>query len=439
MKSTIKKLSILLCATVPALLAIPCLAGNPIVNEAFPDVNIEIVGDTAYAFGGTDIRPYDMEVKYFVMPYWKLYASTDLVNWTLQSVLRPAETSIGETDKCFAGHGVQRNGKWYWYLSNFVKSTHVAISDSPAGPWHDPLGKPLLPADISPTREYDPIVFNDDDGRAYIIFGSRIGNKLGYHIAELNDDMISLKTQPKRLKIKGAPAEWEAEAVDAPFVHKYNGRYYLSWRQPYAMADNIMGPYHFVGRHDAPGHGGFFEFNQQTFVNFTSLKSDMRRRYRFSSFAYVHYRDDGSIGPISDLIKMYGVGEYEAGWKKIEAEWYMGISGAVKSENAAGGFEISGISNNDSLSFPNIHYVPDDATITFNASANGPGTIEIHKDSAAGELLGRVAVESTGNWRKYKTFTGQLENPYGRHSLVFVFKSKQGDADFLHLDWFSIE
>ena len=47
-------------------------------------------------------------------------------------------------------------------------------SDSMKGPWHDPIGKPLMSVELGKqmgTTFRDPCVFQDDDGSYYIIAG----------------------------------------------------------------------------------------------------------------------------------------------------------------------------------------------------------------------------------------------------------------------------
>ena len=243
------------------------------INPPFsmPDVNIIQVGDRAYAFCGTDLDPHNMEIQKFVMPYWRCFSSSDLIHWEFESMLHPENTYIGETDKCFAGHGVEKDGKWYWYFSDFVKSTGVATSDSPKGPWKDALGKPMLPEELTDAHEYDNCVFFDDDGQAYMTFGNHKKRKLNYYIAKLSDDMLSLAEEPRKFEIIGDYSK-DTPPVDASFLHKHGDYYYLSWRSPYAISKNIYGPYTYMGEHDARGHLGFFDFNNQNFVNFTSLK-----------------------------------------------------------------------------------------------------------------------------------------------------------------------
>jgi len=123
------------------------LADNPLLvpgNASFPDVNFVPVGDVVYAFGGTDADELP-NGENFAMPYWRAFSSTDLVHWTLASEMHPDHLYMGKTDQCWAGFGIPRNGKWYWYFSNHSIDTGVAVADSIYGPWRDALGKPLLP------------------------------------------------------------------------------------------------------------------------------------------------------------------------------------------------------------------------------------------------------------------------------------------------------
>jgi arabinoxylan arabinofuranohydrolase len=41
----------------------------------------------------------------------------------------------------------------------------VVVADNPFGPFVDPIGKPLV------TGSYDPTVFVDNDGQAYLYWG----------------------------------------------------------------------------------------------------------------------------------------------------------------------------------------------------------------------------------------------------------------------------
>lgn len=409
---------------------------------AMPDVNVTQVGDKAYLFCGTDLDPFNQEIQQFIMPYWKCFSSTDLIHWEFESMLDPKNLYMGESDKCFAGHGVYKNDQWYWYFSDYVNTTGVATSKTTKGPWKDALGKPLLPKDISITKEYDNCVFTDDDNRSYMVYGSWIDKKICYHIVELNNDMISLKEKPTKIEVNGVPEGQAYIAVDAPFLHKANGMYYLSWRRPYAVSKNIKGPYTYLGYQDAAGHGGFFDFNNQNFVNFTSLKEGYRRRFRFVSFAYVNYLNDGSIAPIAPEIEKNGVGQYDAKWNAIEAEWYMGMPNGPKKQVLSNNktFIVANLQNGDYLRFPNINNCNNNATIEFTYACNNAngGTIIIKAFNERGPEIGRVHFTPTANWDTYKTVSTSLDNPPGSVSLAFVFEG-DSNTELIRLDKFTVQ
>ena len=79
----------------------------------------------------------------------------------------------------------------------------VAVADSPTGPFHDAIGKPLY--EDGKWDHIDPTVFIDDDGQAWIAWG----NPQVYY-AKLNEDMISfageVKTVPMTEEAFGSPA-----------------------------------------------------------------------------------------------------------------------------------------------------------------------------------------------------------------------------------------
>lgn len=413
------------------------------INPPFsmPDVNVTVRNNVAYAFCGTDLHPEFRYEPEFIMPYWRCFSSTDLINWTLESVLYPTNLYMGNSTKCFAGHGIERNGKWYWYFSDYIHSIGVAVSDSPKGPWKDALGKPLLPPGIIDSGIYDPCAFIDDDGKAYLTFGSHKNKKINYYIVALNDDMISLKEAPRKLIVNDIPEGQDYLAIDASFLFKHDGRYYLSWRKPYAVSKSPYGPYQFVGLQDAIGHGGFFDFHNQNFVNYTSLKEGMRIRYRFSSLAYVDYKKDGSIAPIDPLIKDYGVGQYEASWPKIEAEWFMAMpNGPDKVEKDTKGFEIRNLQNNNYLNFPNINGFPQGGSVelTYSCGQTQGGEVVIRSYNQNGPEIGRAHFAPTSGWNDYKTVVVPLiDNPGGNLSLSFIFIGEKG-KELIRVDSFRV-
>lgn len=432
------KLKYLASFLIAAIFTAPARADNPLLAESLPDTNVTIVGDTAYLFAGTDLYPKDFERKTFDMAYWRAFTSKDLVNWKLESTLYPEDTYMGKSTDCWAGHGIARNGKWFWYFSDKQRSVGVAVAEGIKGPWKDALGKPLLNADLTPTQEYDPSVLLDDDGRVYIVFGVYSLADKGYYIAELNDDMISLKGEPKRLVMEGLPDKGVQQPTDAPFFHKRGGLYYLSGRMPYAVSKNPFGPYKYLGSQPYGGHNGFFSFRGQDFVNYTSFLSGVRPRYRSASIAYLHYRADGSMSPtVEPLINKWGVGQYHASWDKIEAEWFMAIERAQKREKSDGGFEVRGLAQGSSLFFPKIHEMPANAKLRLTYAATASGTVEVREGASADSpLRGKAKIKPTGGGDKYTTLDVPLKIAAGERSLIFTFRGAGGEL--MRLDSFRV-
>ena len=422
---------------------LPARAANPIIpNRGVTDPHIHIFNGRAYLFATHDRAAAS---KYFAMDDWWCWASDDLVNWKLESVLKPEQTYLGKPyDQCWATDAAFRNGKCYWYFSEHNRQTGVVVGDSPAGPWADPLKQPLLSSPLTPTSEYDPTVFRDDDGQYYIVFGVR-----NYHIARLNEDMISLAEHPRplvRLKADGT----QILADDKNFLHKYHGNYYLSWGCSYALATNLYGPYQFIRtmfrvENFEPGcekptwpsgvqqgrHGSFFECHHQWYFACCDMSRTGTRFFRDAIISYVHYRANGEIADIK--VDRIGVGEYDAKRGPIEAENYFAASpGMEQRETTNGGFVVGAINDGDYLVYPNIHGLAGKTKIQFTVAANKGCAIEIHDRSPAGKILQTCALPVTGA----PAYTFELPPLADPASLVFVFRGKA--RDLLQFDSFQI-
>lgn len=77
------------------------------------------------------------------------------------------------------------------YFTNGGYQTGVVASDTPYGPWEDIRGQALLgpqTGNETSSSALDPGVFIDDDGKAYLTYGSGTD---GARIRQLGDDMMS--------------------------------------------------------------------------------------------------------------------------------------------------------------------------------------------------------------------------------------------------------
>ena len=215
--------------------------GNPIIRDkhtADPAVLVE--NDTLWLFAGHDAAGNQSG---YVMKDWLLYSTTDLKHWTEHpSPLRIEDFKWADSKQAYAGHVAKgKDGKYYWYVSTNWCGIGVAVSDKITGPYKDALGKPLLTnKDCFASKHswacIDPAILIDDDGTPYIIWG----NKECYY-AKLKDNMTEIDGEIHQIDVP--------RFTEAPWMHKYNGKYYLTYASEwpekiaYAVANNIGGPY----------------------------------------------------------------------------------------------------------------------------------------------------------------------------------------------------
>ena len=430
-----------------------CYAQNPIVpNQGLNDPHIHIFNDTAYVYASHD-KSADNQA--FIMEDWWIWSSSDLVNWTKRSVLKPKDTYIGDNFQgCWATDVGKKDGQYFWYFSEKNKQTGVVVGDSPVGPWTEPLGKPLLTADLTPTHEYDMAIF-EEDGAHYIIFGV-----WDFYIAKLNYDMVSLAEKPKKIIINNPRGPYnqdgkntEKPTDDKPFVHKHNGKYYLSWGCFYAMSDNLYGPYDykntvikaesFAKGYDAPTwpngflqgrHGAFFEWHNQSYYTYCDISQTGNRYFRDAFISYVHYKENGEMATIR--VDGIGVGQYDANQSKIEAEDYFKADGLSKKE-VAQDFLVETNANKSYLNFPNINGLSPYTKIVFKISAPSGGafSIEIRKDNLDGKLLGNKYINlppGTDNFTDLEVSLPELNN---KENLYFLME--QLDNKTLQIESFA--
>ena len=207
-----------------------------IPNQGICDPHLRVYEGKVYMYASHDRSP---ENTGYYMDDWLIFSTDDMLNWKLEYTFHPEDTFLGKCDECYATDSAYRNGKYYLYFSYQQKCVGVAVSDHPAGPYKDALGKPLLTYWMADTPSYDPSVFIDDDEAQtpYLVWGFTCEGKQ-YYMARLNDDMISLAEPPRPVEIINS---WDGN--DAPALNKWNGKYYLSsHRSFYSTSDNVYGP-----------------------------------------------------------------------------------------------------------------------------------------------------------------------------------------------------
>ncbi len=211
---------------------------------------------------------------YWTMLDYHVYSTPDLKTWTDHGVVLSVDDVSWADSDMWAPDFSERNGKYYIYTpAGKEHRIGVFVSDNPAGPYKDALGKPLIPIKDA----IDPMVMIDDDGQAYIYF-SRKGKycyvaKLKENMIELDGEIVELTNKSLRSTIDG-----EYQFVEGPYVHKHNDMYYMTYPgkmykhgEPYnnhygdeflcyAVSENPMGPFTAKGR--ISEYSGIHTFHQ---------------------------------------------------------------------------------------------------------------------------------------------------------------------------------
>jgi arabinoxylan arabinofuranohydrolase len=401
-----------------------CVAavGNPFIPfRGVADPQIRVYDNVIYMYATHDAS---FSNDNFVMHDWWVWRSTDLVAWERVCYLRPDQTYFGKpSTDCWATDAARRDGRFYFYFSMGPKNIGVVVGESPAGPWHDPLHKPLIAEGLVPTESRDPGILQEEDGTSYIVFGT-----WDYYIARLNENMVSLAEMPKLLEIRNKEGPYGAgKTDDKPFLHRRGDIYYLSWGSFYAMSYSPYGPFdckgslitrgmteakfrdetNFTGRLAPPPqyrpkdslnydrHGSFFElYGQWYFAYNDHALPGTKVVYRNPMLSYVHYKDDGQIAPLR--VDSVGVGQYDAR-SPIQAADFFKVVGAVIRETSNGRFDVCDMRSGSYLLYPKIRNLLPAPKLTIDAKVISGlhAELEVRRQDPHGELLGKINLSAS--------------------------------------------
>jgi len=213
----------------------PRQAPLPALPGVSADPTIAVFGGTYYLYPTTD------GTEGWMSTFFRCWSSKDLKTWKNEGVILdlPKDLSWAKV-RAWAPAMAAKNGKYYFYYSA-NQCVGVAVGDSPAGPFKDPLGKPLVERGQFKCQSIDPMVLVDEDGAAYLYFGQGRCN-----VVRLNEDMVSFPADQVR---DITPPGYN----EGTFVLKRKGVYYLMWsefdtRDPrysvaYGTGKSPMGPF----------------------------------------------------------------------------------------------------------------------------------------------------------------------------------------------------
>ena len=469
------------------LAATAAMAQNPFVQTWFTSDPAPLVHDgTMYVYTGHDEDNAD----FFWMQEWRVYSTKDMVNWQDHGSPLALESFSWADDRAWASQCIERDGKFFWYICAHSKISKgmaigVAVSDSPTGPFHDAIGKPLF--ENGSWDHIDPTVMIDDDGQAWLMWG----NPQCYYL-KLNRDMISYSGELGKLDMTeeafGGPMMSQREKgkkykdsyVEGPWLMKNPkansqkltaNSYFLLYAAggvpehiSYSTASSPTGPWKYAGEimplsdtKSFTNHCGVADFNGHSYFFYHTGKLPGGGGFgRSVAVEEFKYNDDGSfptILPTDEGVKP--IATFDP-FRKVEAETMAFSKGVKTEENKEVGVYVTDIHNGDYIKLQNVafgHKVPRVFSARVASGLRG-GQIEIRIDSIGGRLLGTVNVPGTGGWEKWQTITLDLDystitdlnSPHRTISgldlpatadLYFVFKGRKGPKLF-NFDWWEM-
>lgn len=238
----------------------------------------------------------------------------------------------------WAPDAAYKNGTYYLFFPakdyEGIFRIGVATSSSPSGPFTP------QPQAIKNSFSIDPAVFEDDNADHLIYFGGIWGGQLQRwqtgsfkaegegpfdhlpkddepalcsKIARLRDDLLELDEEPRDVVIldeDGNPllqGDNERRFFEAPWVHKYNGKYYFSYSTGdthyicYAVGDSPYGPFTYRGRILNPvvgwtSHHSIVEFQDKWYLFYhDSILSKGVTHLRSIKCTELTYDESGNI------------------------------------------------------------------------------------------------------------------------------------------------
>jgi arabinoxylan arabinofuranohydrolase len=428
-------------------------ADNPVVQTIYTaDPAPLVYNDTVYLYTGHD----EDNSTWFTMNDWRVYSSKDMVNWTDHGAVLSYKTFSWAKGDAWAGQVVERNGKFYFYVT--ITSTSlgrpvigVAVSNSPTGPFVDALGHPLV---FSSGGDIDPTVFIDADGQAYLYWGNP---SLKY--VKLNSDMISYDSNVGIVQVPLTTQGFGTRTGDpsratlyeeGPWFYKRGSLYYMVYAASgipeniaYSTSNSPTGPWTYRGvimptqGGSFTNHPGIIDFKGHSYFFYHNGAlpggGGFTRSVAVEEF---QYKSDGTFPTINMTTNGPNAIATLNPYIRTEAEtiaWESGVE-TEQTSDTGGGINVGNIENGDWIKVKNIDFGSGASSFDVRiASATSGGNIELHLNSLNGPLAGTCSVQNTGGWQNWTTRSCAVSGATGIHDLFFKFTG--GSGYLFNLNW----
>jgi len=467
--------------------------------EYIPDGEPRVFGDRVYVYGSHD----HFNAPIFCVGDYVCWSApvNDLSDWRYEGVIykknQDPRNKLG-LRLLFAPDVVRGvDGRYYlYYAFDFMGMTGVAVCDTPAGEYQFLGHVHYADGTIWGRRKgdqfpFDPGVLVDDDGRVWhysgfytptpaIATGGIPLKNDGGVVMELEQDMVTIKGEPKVIFPKEGPGSFENhEFFEASSIRKDGDRYIFVYSSRhnhelcYAVSHRPDGDFRFGGTLVSLGdlfldgrmeekdglnylgntHGGMLNLGDDWYIFYH--RQTNRHSYSRQACAEKLVRTpDGRFlqaevtscglngGPLKgkgkyeariacNLWSKDGVGRYDGPKprKRLEAHPYFTQSGKDRMEK--GDQYITNIRDGAVAGFKYFDF-RDVGRISLGLSGRGVGVVEISTDPEFRTLAGWIPVTLQESAR---TFFGNIQIPNGVQPLYFRYRG----SGAINFHWLQLE
>lgn len=401
----------------------------------------------------------------------RVISSDDLVNWTDHGEVYAAgangAASWGNNSWAPAAcvKVIDGTPKFFLYFANSGNGIAVLTSDSPVGPFVDPLGEALVsrktPTCAEVTWLFDPAVLVDDDGTGYLYFGGgipsddKIPNPGTARVAKLTDDMIHLAEDPK-------PIEDVLYLFEDSGINKVGDKYIYSYCSNFnvpakgcegygfgsgeiitMVSDNPMGPFTMVGsilknpeyffKNGGNNHHCMFEFEGKWYVTYhASLIEEKLGRttgYRSVNVDTIEINEDGlfavATGTKAGVEQLKNFDPYalnsfvtmsnQVGTEKAAAD-------DLTLQNGSGTYDLKIVQDGSWIELSNVDFKDGAKTLTVSLKSKNAGSVSVRTELLNSEDKGRLYFDSSEEFASYEINLDTAVS--GVQDLFFVFEGE---------------
>lgn len=325
-----------------------------------------------------------------------------------------AEAEREKPPLLFAPDCIYNNGKYYLYFCMSDDSEGVAVSNSPQGPFLNPIQLPC--------GGIDPAIFIDDDGKIYYYWG-----QLFSHGVELNEDMISFD---EKKVVHDLVTEEKHFFHEGSSMRKIGNTYYYVYSNMergkptalgYSTSKHPLGPFTYRGiivdndncdPESWNNHGSIEYINGQWYV-FYHRCSRGTQQHRRLCVEPITIQEDGSIHEVK--MTSQGAGAPFGPNEKIMGYQACELHGNIYIDlDEAYGEKLTHISAGDTAIFRYIRSEAEISDITVMAKGNGRISILLN-----GKVVGKVAISDGIQMKR------EISAEAGEYELTLVFEEAE--------------